>query len=63
MLLLRMYLCIGVACLGVVVLALNLVTACLLYKQSAPPATAGVPCAKQDPTLRTSVRVLSLIHI
>ena len=59
MLLLRIIL----ACLGVVVLALNLVTACLLYKQSAPPATVGVPCAKQDPTLRTSVRVLAWVQL
>lgn len=59
MLLLR----ISLACLGVVVLALNLVTAYLLYKQSTPPATVGVPCAKQDPTLRTSVRVLAWVQL
>ena len=53
----------GLACLGVVVLALTLTTAYLLYKQSTPPATAGVPCAKQDPTLRTSVRVLAWVKL
>ena len=61
--LLRMYLCIGVACLGVVVLALSLATAYLLYKQSTPPATVGVPCAKQDPALRTGVRILAWIQL
>jgi hypothetical protein len=53
----------GLACLGVVVLSLNLATAYLLYKQSAPPATVGVPCAKQDPTLRTGVRVLAWVQL
>ena len=53
----------GIAFLGVVVVALTLSTACLLYKQSAPPATAGVPCAKQDPTLRTGVRVLAWVQL
>ena len=59
MLLLR----IGLAFLGVVVLALTLATACLLYKQSTPPATVGVPCAKQEPTLRTGVRVLAWVQL
>lgn len=56
MLLLR----IGLAFLGVVVLALTLATACLLYKQSTSP---GVPCAKQEPTLRTGVRVLAWVQL
>ena len=59
MLLLR----ISLAFLVVVVLSLTLATAYLLYKQSTPPATAGVPCAKQDPTLRTSVRVLAWVQL